>query len=270
MNNFEEKKSYNQISFRYAKGKSLRNGNEIHPYHEILYYIDGGATLLSANFKEELSPGTLLIIPKEMYHNLCIKNQESYMRLVINFPDLDIIKDIIPTAMSQIRIIKNLNENLSYILNRICSVICDNKNTNSEIFLYGSFLSLICEICSDISNASTPTMRKKEQLITKVLNYIENNYTSPICVKDIAKKMYVSDSSLFQCFKNEMGITLYKYVTEKRLIYARKLIIRGENPTKIFKECGFSDYSSFYKAYKKMFSFSPSEDRKKLNIKGRE
>ena len=265
MSYYEEKIFYNQISFRYAKGKSIRNGNEIHSYHEILYYIDGGATLLTADFKEELSPGTFLIIPKEMYHNLHIKHQEKYARLVITFPDLDIIKNITSCAMSEIRIIKNINENISCILNRMCSIICDKENANTEIFLYGAFLSLICEIYFDVSNALIPTMRKKEQLITRVLDYIEDNYTCSICVNDIAKKMFVSSSTLFQCFKNEMGVSLYKYVTEKRLIYARKLISHGENPTKIFKECGFSDYSSFYKAYKKMFSLSPSDDKKTLN-----
>lgn len=262
MNNFEEKKFYNQISFRYAKGKSLRSGNEIHPYHEILYYINGGATLLSADFKEELSSGTLLIIPKEKYHNLYIKNQEQYIRLVINFPDSDAIKDIVPSAMSQIRIIKNINNNISYILNRMCDVICDKKNANTEAFLYGAFLSLICEISFDITNATAPTMRKKEQLITRALKYIEDNYTSSLCIDDIAKKMFVSSSTLFQCFKKELGVSLYKYITEKRLIHARKLISQGENPTKIYKECGFSDYSSFYKAYKKMFLASPSDDKK--------
>ena len=105
---FEEKISYNQISFRYAQGRSLQRGNEIHTYHEILYYIDGDATFLSADFKEELSKGTLLVIPKEMYHKFHIKDQDRYIRLVINFPDLDIIKNILPDTMSQIRIIKNV------------------------------------------------------------------------------------------------------------------------------------------------------------------
>ena len=38
---YEEKITYNQITFRFTKGKSHMTGNEIHPYHEILYYIDG-------------------------------------------------------------------------------------------------------------------------------------------------------------------------------------------------------------------------------------
>lgn len=263
--NFEEKTNYNQITFRYAKGNSLQNGNEIHSYHEILYYIDGEATFLSTDFKEELNKGTLLIIPKELYHKFQIKKQEQYIRFVINFPDLDIIKDLPPFTMSQIRIIKNVNVNIRHLLNRMCDVLSDKKTEGTEIFLYGAFLALLYEIGFDINNAVTPRFREKEQLIIKCLRFIEENYTKGISVDDIAKEMCVSSPTLFQYFKNELGVSIHKYITEKRMIYARKLIFCGENPTKIYKECGFQDYSSFYKAYKKMFSLSPAVDKKRLS-----
>jgi len=83
----------------------------------------------------------------------------------------------------------------------------------------------------------------------------------------LQKKMCVSTPTLFQHFKNELGVSIHKYITEKRMIYARKLIYSGENPTNIFEKCGFSDYSTFYKAYKKMFSVSPIADKKQLSNK---
>ena len=264
-NYFEQKYTYNQISFRYAKGKSLEIGNEIHSYHEILYYIDGDATFLSEGFKEKLNSETLLIIPKEVYHKFSIKNQKEYRRFVISFPDIDILYNLL-TDMSQIKIIKNININIRHILDRMCSVICSEKTGGSEIFCYGAFLSLISELSFDSQNAVLPAPRSQEQLIAKCIEYIEEHYTEPIYVEDIAKKMYVSASTLFQCFKKELGISLHKYISEKRIIHAQKLILKGENPTKIYKECGFNDYSSFYKAYKKMFSVFPSADKKSIVI----
>nr|MBQ4319131.1 AraC family transcriptional regulator [Clostridia bacterium] len=71
----------------------------------------------------------------------------------------------------------------------------------------------------------------------------------------------VSESTLFRTFRKELGITLHRYITEKRLSYARKLIMDNENPTNIFLDCGYGDYSSFYRAYSKMFGHPPSDDR---------
>ncbi len=261
MNTFEEKRNYNQISFRYAKGKSLHSGSEIHPYHEILYYIDGGATFLSADFKERLTKGTLVIIPKEMYHHLQIENQNAYIRFVMNFPDDDMTRELVCAAVSQIRIIKQPNANICHILNRMCEVLHGPTAHHAETFLYGSFLSLLAEISFDIANATTPSLRKKEQLITKCLDYIEGHYTAPISVEELSRAMYVSPSTLFQCFKKELGISLHRYISEKRLVLAKKMIVGGEPPTVVYKDCGFSDYSAFYKAYRKMFAVSPSDDK---------
>jgi len=260
-NYFEQKTIFNQISFRYAKGKSLKTGNEIHPFYEILFYIDGKATFLSENFKEDLEKGTLLIIPKETYHKFLIKSEKDYIRFVINFPDIEIIKPLLPMAMSEIKIIKDVNINLRNILSRMCNIISYEKSETTTVNLYGSFLSLISEICIDTKSAIEPKFREKELLISKCIGFIDNNYTSPITVDDIAGEMFVSPATLFKCFKNELGVSLHKYITEKRMIYARKLILQGENPTMIYTRCGYNDYSSFYKAYVKMFSHSPSKDK---------
>lgn len=258
---FEEKLTYNKILFRYAKGKSIVSGNEIHPYGEILYYIDGDATFLAEDFKEKLTPGSLLIIPKENYHNFRIENQDNYTRFVINFPILDDFSNIITSALSRVRIIKNINGNMQSILNRMCEVIRMEIKEETSMFLYGSFLSLVSEICFDNKNVILPYTREREDLIFQCIQYIDGNFTSDISIDNLADKMNVSPSTLFHCFKKELGISLHKYIIEKRMIYAHKLLANGEAPTNIYLECGYNDYSSFYKAYLKMFGHSPSADK---------
>ncbi|MBQ8408536.1 MAG: hypothetical protein IJY39_06680 [Clostridia bacterium] len=44
------------------------------------------------------------------------------------------------------------------------------------------------------------------------------------------------------------------------MILAKQLIDSGSLPTRVFSDCGFSDYSSFYKAYVKHFAHSPSRN----------
>lgn len=266
MNNYFEKKlSYNQISFRYTKGQSYYEGNEFHPYHEILYYIDGDATFLSEEFREDLRKCTLMIIPKETYHQFHIGNQEHYTRLVVNFPDIDGITDLLSSVMTHIKIIKNLNSNINItnILNRMCKCLYSEKpNKNMHILLYGAFLMLIAEISFYNIDMISPRLRESNHLISRCLQYIDKNFTNNISVEMIADELNVSSSTLFHLFKKELGTTLYKYITEKRMIYAHKLIAENENPTKIFTECGYNDYSTFYKAYMKMFGYPPSFNKK--------
>ena len=59
-------------------------------------------------------------------------------------------------------------------------------------------------------------------------------------------------------FKTELNIIpAYKYIIEKKLIYAHKDIIASILPTEVSSKYGFSDYSCFYRHYKNHFGISP-------------
>ena len=47
------------------------------------------------------------------------------------------------------------------------------------------------------------------------------------------------------------------------MILARDLFLSGEHASKIYADCGYRDYSSFYKAYVRIFGFAPSEKEEK-------
>ncbi len=253
MNTFENKLTINNISIRYAKGKSLVSGKEIHSYNEILYYMGGEATFLSEKFREKLSPGTLLVIPKEAYHKFEIKDQENYQRLVFNFPDLEVTEKLVG---KEIKILKEVNKEL---FEKMCRVLKGEITASAEVFLYGSFLMLLAEIDMESTKKVSPRPRESDELISRCIEYIDQSFTKEISADLLAKKMNVSTSTLFHCFKRELGISLYRYVTEKRLIFANRLIEQGEKPTKIFTLCGYNDYPTFYKAYVKMFGHSPKK-----------
>ena len=58
-------------------------------------------------------------------------------------------------------------------------------------------------------------------------------------------------------FKNETGYTLHGFVSQKRLMYAAELIKEGSPVSDAALKCGFSDYSAFLKAFKKVFGALP-------------
>ena len=96
---------------------------------------------------------------------------------------------------------------------------------------------------------------------TAVLNairFINENLYSPIAIDEIAKACMISPSSLAHLFKKELGISPYKFIVKKRLISAYQRIQEGEPATLAAIECGFNEYSGFYKQYKKMFGVSPN------------
>ena len=87
-----------------------------------------------------------------------------------------------------------------------------------------------------------------------------------ITVAKISETLNVSKSCVAHIFKKEMNISIYKYILEKRLILAHNKILDGMPATLVALECGFSDYSGFYKQYKKMFNTAPSYSKKDVRL----
>ena len=58
-----------------------------------------------------------------------------------------------------------------------------------------------------------------------------------------------------------MDVSFYRYVTQRRLIATKVLILNGEPLESIGEQVGFRDYSTFYRAFKQAFSVSPKEFR---------
>jgi AraC-like DNA-binding protein len=59
-----------------------------------------------------------------------------------------------------------------------------------------------------------------------------------------------------------MGVSFYRCVTQRRLISAKSLIEQEIPLEDVGRRVGFSDYSTFYRAFKKEFGISPRQYRK--------
>ena len=59
-----------------------------------------------------------------------------------------------------------------------------------------------------------------------------------------------------------MGCTVWEYVVRRRIYSSRQRLFFSGSVTDAFENSGFNDYSSFFRAYKRIIGVSPSEDLK--------
>ena len=100
---------------------------------------------------------------------------------------------------------------------------------------------------------------EKPELLERVMAYIEGNIGQHITLEDTAKHFYVSVSTITQLFRQKMGISFYRCVTQRRLIAAKTLIQNGQTLEDVSRAVGFTDYSSFYRAFKKEYGITPRQ-----------
>ncbi|MCC8075192.1 MAG: AraC family transcriptional regulator [Clostridiales bacterium] len=93
--------------------------------------------------------------------------------------------------------------------------------------------------------------------------YAETHLAEKITLEGAAQSLLVSQSALQQTFRDKLGVSFYRFVTQRRLIAAKNLILEGQPLTSVGEQVGFSDYSTFYRAFQKEYGVSPSQFRKR-------
>ena len=95
--------------------------------------------------------------------------------------------------------------------------------------------------------------------IDEALRYINNNLASELSVDSLANMCYLSRYYFMRRFKESTGYTVHNYICHKRLSAAAELLEEGVGVTEAAGKVGFSEYSSFLRAFKKVYSITPSE-----------
>lgn len=97
------------------------------------------------------------------------------------------------------------------------------------------------------------------QKIVDILEYINVHLYEELSIDGIAAAFFLSKYHMMRQFKEETGYTMHQYITEKRILAARDMILNGVPATKAGLECGFKDYSTFLRAFKNRLKKNPSE-----------
>ena len=229
-----------------------------HNAYELIYFISGDATHVIEDRKYKLKKGDLILIRPLRSHFIQIDAPAKYERYNILF---DVEKhgvegaELIPSDMEVI----NLHGN------RVMEDIfqkCDLYRQHSSKDMFEKILvHLLSELFYNIALLPHPLSSNATSispLISQALKYINENLCSIQTIEEIAEHLFVSESYLFRMFQRELHQTPKKYILEKRLFLAQKMLSDGEKPTAVCERCGFGDYATFYRNYRAFFGHSPS------------
>ncbi len=94
-----------------------------------------------------------------------------------------------------------------------------------------------------------------------VIEYLSTHLEEDLSIDRLAEHFFTSKFHLMRTFKEETGYTIYHYLTMKRLHKAHAMIGTGPSLTEICFSCGFRNYSTFFRAYKKYYGIAPEQSK---------
>ena len=102
-------------------------------------------------------------------------------------------------------------------------------------------------------------------MVTEVIGYIDLQFSTIRDCEEIAERFFVNRCYLEHLFSRNVGIPLWNYVILKRLLYTNDLLRAGHSSKEAAISAGFTNYSNFFRLYKKNMHMTPAEYKKSFS-----
>ncbi len=250
-------------------------GSHSHDLYEMMYITEGALEYSVKNKHYQLHKGDLVLIPPKTLH--CAKDMpyEHSKRVVINF-NKQAIENTIHTKCNLLEAFENVENNghivhMDSIFGKILQSILIRMQGSYLSSEYGDDLVFNISFCEALLLVNRrvkgmPTsgtgLLLDDTPFSRIVNYIDNNFTKNMSLDIIAEAVNLSPSRVSHVFKQETNMTVMQYVMQRRLNYAKELIHLGEKLVRIWMLCGFNDHISLLRWFKKEFGVTPSAYRK--------
>ena len=232
-----------------------------HDSYEILYFVSGDIHYIIEGETYYPAKNSLLLMPAGVVHGIEANLTDGYERYVahIRFEALpDDISQMLKSVFSKDRY---------YILSESTEIrkafedMYKANELSGELFLPSLSALILKILLIQHSTDGAKPVNSLNQLTTDIINYVNESFALRQSLDEIAAKFFITKHYLNTVFKKATGITVWEYIIRKRIYYATTLIQSGVSATDAAEKSGFSDYSAFYKAYKKRTGKSPKNIR---------
>ncbi|QUI24180.1 AraC family transcriptional regulator [Vallitalea pronyensis] len=249
-----------------------------HTFHKIVFFLSGQVTYLIEGKYYKLKPWDILLVAKNQIHMPIIDPHEPYERMVLWVNDAFLQQDkeednnllsCFHIASQKKNILRLYETDLHATKHRLYAL---KDALSDQAFGHYTmnkclFLQLIVWLNRYYLGADAPIADVTyDERIETLIHYINHHLDEPLRIDQLADTVYLNKYYLMHLFKEQIGYPIHRYILEKRLIRASSLVREGVMLSEVCDRCGFGDYSSFVRAFKKKFGVSPKRYAKSMPI----
>lgn len=263
---------HNDFKFFHLKDKkNIQFEYHYHDFNKIIIFVSGDVTYNIEGISYRLKPWDVLFVPSNQVHKPTIKADQDYERIVI-WINNDFLEEhgdgennlltcfnISRENKHLVRLGENSLNSIKLILTKI-EFELKNKQFGSQVLANSLFVQFIVYInrlhLKPDKHVENIEVQYDEQ-IQKIIEYINSNLELNLSIENLSSKFYMNKYYLMHKFKSNTGFSIHNYVNSKRMQKCSSYIKDGISPSEAAGRCGFNDYSSFVRAFTKMYGVSP-------------
>lgn len=134
------------------------------------------------------------------------------------------------------------------------------KGMIQKLFIEAKIIKLLILIFEQFTEKDDTENSSK--LHIRIKKYIDENYHKSLKINELSQELGINENKIRKEFKEHYHSTIIDYVSELRMLKAKKLIIDKNIMIKeIAIDCGYDYVQNFSRAFKKKFGISPEKLR---------
>lgn len=242
-----------------------------HAMYELVYCLSGDAVYMAEGVRYKLEADGLLIISPAVPHKLFICSDKPFERHILYIYYIgksNALSGLITSCqrpmgdkrMGSAYYGPEAVRGLRHLLTDMSNA-CRSGEEDVRALVPCFAQALLSEMLMDIRE-KTPRLFSVGSCKTSdaLLSYISQNFAGDISLQTIADRFFLSKDYCNRLFRKTTGMTVMQYVLHSRVLYAKQLLADGVAASEVAKRVGFTDYSSFYRVYKKITGRIPRDD----------
>lgn len=235
------------------------------PYYQFIFCTKGKITFSCKGHKTLLKKGDWLYIPRYITYGL--ENPQPFSQsTTIMFSGQDIDNLMSNFDLTKPLIINIYNDNTPL---NIVNSLTDNILSNCYLNGYANsslLYNLIVTMSLHNKNMLAEDEKSKNNAISPVLQYINNNYSKDITLEELSVLLSVSPQYLCKLFKICLNCRPFEYISKVRIQHSKALLsFSNKSISEISEAVGFKDCSYFCAVFKRHLNVTPAEFRNNYN-----
>lgn len=259
-----------------------------HNFYQICYVDRGRVEHWQNNNPVDLLYGDAFIVPPGFVHRIIFPDTDAFI-YSLSFDEglfhpgfcqsnvyrfMTALKlDTMEDKRIDIRMKLVPDENQRFIIKSLLESLIreQNSETPPDLAASGSLIAAIMCVLSQVyfggetRKGRLDDVTQYTHIMQRCIEYIDGHFTSCLTLENLAKRFAISRSMLVMLFPQFTGKTLKSYITDKRIAHAVMLV---QNSSLTIQEishiCGYENYSTFFRNFRKVAGSTPSEYRGSL------